>query len=377
MSEKAPTFVLPKVTKPAIINGACGSNMFNLILFGPPGSGKGTQSEKIINKYGLKHLSTGDLLRTEICKESALGQEAKDFMDKGQLVPDEVVIGMICTALDENPNAKGFLFDGFPRTSTQAEALDKLMDLKKQAVAVMLALDVSEEELVKRLLKRGETSGRSDDNNENVIRARIIEYRNKTAAVADYYRRFGKVVMIKGEGSVDQIFNALCAEIDSRIIAKMTFSEKEAFLKNGMFKVMDNINENSKPVWGKMNVWQMAEHLADFFDVSAEKIHYDLAVPEEHLPKYKAFLYSDKLFRENTKAPVTVLGEEPIPVKSENFESAKQRLRVAVDEFFDHFSNNKSKTTLHPAFGMLNYEEWVLLHFKHVVHHLRQFNVSF
>lgn len=191
--------------------------MFNLILFGPPGSGKGTQSEKLIVRYGLKHLSTGDLLRSEINRQTALGLEAKNFMDKGQLVPDEVVIGMISSALDENPDAQGFLFDGFPRTSAQAEALDKLMDLKDTAIGVMLALDVSEEELVKRLLKRGETSGRSDDNNEQVIRARITEYRNKTEAVADYYRQFEKVVMVKGEGTIDEIFEALCKEIDNRI----------------------------------------------------------------------------------------------------------------------------------------------------------------
>ena len=191
--------------------------MFNLILFGPPGSGKGTQSEKLIAKYGLKHLSTGDLLRSEIAGQTPLGVEAKKFMDKGQLVPDEVVIGMISSALDTNPNAKGFLFDGFPRTPAQAEALDKLLELKKTSIAVMLALNVSEEELVKRLMKRGETSGRSDDTNENVIRARITEYRNKTAAVADYYYEFDKVVMIKGEGTVDDIFKSLCAEIEQRI----------------------------------------------------------------------------------------------------------------------------------------------------------------
>ena len=191
--------------------------MFNLILFGPPGSGKGTQSEKLIVRYGLKHLSTGDLLRSEISRQTALGLEAKNFMDKGQLVPDEVVIGMISSALDENPEAKGFLFDGFPRTSAQAEALDRLLDLKKTSIGVMLALDVSEEELVKRLLKRGETSGRSDDTNEQVIRARITEYRNKTEAVADYYRQFEKVVMVKGEGSIDDIFGGLCKEIDNRI----------------------------------------------------------------------------------------------------------------------------------------------------------------
>ena len=192
--------------------------MFNLILFGPPGSGKGTQSEKLIARYGLKHLSTEDLLRSEIARNTALGQEAKKVMDKGQLVPDEVVIGMISSALDQHPGAKGFLFDGFPRTSAQAEALDKLLELKKAPIAVMLALEVSEEELVKRLMKRGETSGRSDDTNEKVIRARINEYHNKTAAVADYYHQFDKVRMVKGEGGIEEIFKGICKEIDSRLV---------------------------------------------------------------------------------------------------------------------------------------------------------------
>lgn len=191
--------------------------MFNLILFGPPGSGKGTQSEKLIAKYGLKHLSTGDILRSEIANQTPLGLEAKKIMDKGQLVPDEVVIGMISSALDAYPNAKGFLFDGFPRTPAQAEALDKLLELKKTSITAMLALNVSEEELVKRLMKRGETSGRSDDTNENVIRARITEYRNKTAVVADYYDQFDKVVAVKGEGTIDDIFGALSKEIDDRL----------------------------------------------------------------------------------------------------------------------------------------------------------------
>jgi adenylate kinase len=191
--------------------------MFNLILFGPPGSGKGTQSEKLIAKYGLKHLSTGDLLRSEIAQQTALGIEAKKVMDKGELVPDEVVIGMISSAIDNNESVRGFLFDGFPRTAAQAEALDKLLELKKTSIAVMLALEVGEEELVKRLMKRGETSGRSDDTNESVIRARITEYHKKTTAVADYYKQFDKVTMIKGEGSIDDIFNSLSSEIDSRI----------------------------------------------------------------------------------------------------------------------------------------------------------------
>ncbi len=195
--------------------------MFNLILFGPPGSGKGTQSEKLIDKYGLKHLSTGDLLRSEIAQHTALGLEAKSLMDKGHLVPDEVVIGMISSALDHYPKAKGFLFDGFPRTSAQAEALDKLLELKHTSIGVMLALEVSESELVKRLLKRGETSGRSDDTNEQVIRARIAEYHNKTAPVADYYQHFGKVKMVRGEGTIEEIFRSLCKEIDARIEIKV------------------------------------------------------------------------------------------------------------------------------------------------------------
>ncbi len=194
--------------------------MFNLILFGPPGSGKGTQSEKLIAKYNLKHLSTGDLLRSEIARKTPLGIEAKKFMDKGQLVPDEVVIGMISYALDENPQANGFLFDGFPRTATQAQALDKLLELKHTSISVMLALDVTEEELVKRLVKRGETSGRVDDNNEVVIRTRIIEYNKKTAPVAEYYKKANKVVMVKGEGTVEEIFAALITEIDQRMKKK-------------------------------------------------------------------------------------------------------------------------------------------------------------
>jgi len=191
--------------------------MFNLILFGPPGSGKGTQSERLISRYGLKHLSTGDLLRSEMANQTPLGLEAKHIMARGELVPDEVVIGMISSALDSNPGVNGFLFDGFPRTEAQSEALDKLLDLRKSEINVVLALEVNEEELVKRLLNRGKTSGRADDADENVVRARILEYHKKTSAVARYYDRFGKVVHVKGEGSVDEIFNALCGEIEERM----------------------------------------------------------------------------------------------------------------------------------------------------------------
>lgn len=190
--------------------------MFNLILFGPPGSGKGTQSERLIAKFGLKHLSTGDILRSEIANKTALGLEAKTLMDKGELVPDEVVIGMISAALDANPDANGFLFDGFPRTKAQSVALDNLLGDRNEAINVVLALDVSEEELVKRLLNRGLTSGRSDDADESVIRARIIEYHKKTSAVADHYALDDKVVKVKGEGTVDEIFNALSREIEKR-----------------------------------------------------------------------------------------------------------------------------------------------------------------
>ena len=190
--------------------------MFNLILFGPPGSGKGTQSERLISRYGLKHLSTGDLLRNEISSESPLGMAAKSFMDKGQLVPDEVVIEMINSSLDNNPQANGFLFDGFPRTTAQAEALDRLLSQKSTEIAVVLALQVSQGELARRLINRGATSGRSDDN-EEIIRERIAEYERKTAAVADHYKRYGKVLYVKGEGSVDEIFELLSKEIDKKM----------------------------------------------------------------------------------------------------------------------------------------------------------------
>ena len=193
--------------------------MFNLILFGPPGSGKGTQSEKLISRYGLKHVSTGDLLRNEIAAQTPLGMAAKSIMDKGQLVPDEVVIEMINSALENNPQAKGFLFDGFPRTTAQAQALDKLLSQKGTGIAVVLALQVGKEELVSRLLNRGKTSGRSDDTNESVIRSRIEEYEKKTAIVAEYYNTFGKVVMVKGEGTIDEISDLLCTEIDAKVEA--------------------------------------------------------------------------------------------------------------------------------------------------------------
>lgn len=183
--------------------------MFNLILFGPPGSGKGTQSEKIIATHNLIHISTGDLLRSEIARKTALGMEAKKIMDKGELVPDAVVIGMINDAFEINKNAEGFLFDGFPRTGVQAAELDKLLGEKNSCIDVVLAMEVSEKELVHRLLKRGETSGRSDDVNEEIIRARIAEYHKKTKSVLDHYEKQDKVYHVNGEGTIEQIFERL------------------------------------------------------------------------------------------------------------------------------------------------------------------------
>lgn len=187
--------------------------MFNVILFGPPGSGKGTQSEKLIEKYGLKHLSTGDLLRKEMKEGTPLGLEAKSLIEKGHLVPDNVVIGMISSALDANPNANGFLFDGFPRTVAQAEALDKLLTEKGNTIDVVLFLHVNEEELIKRLVHRASTSGRLDDADPEIQRKRQQVYKNETLPVADYYTLQGKVVHIKGEGSVEEIFQLLCNEM--------------------------------------------------------------------------------------------------------------------------------------------------------------------
>ncbi len=191
--------------------------MFNLILFGPPGSGKGTQSERLVEKYGLVHLSTGNLLREEISQKTPLGLEAKSFMDKGQLVPDEVVIGMVDSYFDKHKEAKGFLFDGFPRTVAQAIALDKLLELKKTEIASVVALEVGEEELVKRLLNRGKTSGRSDDTNEEVIRKRFSVYSNETTPVAEHYKKARKFHPVKGEGTVDDIFSAISEAINKRL----------------------------------------------------------------------------------------------------------------------------------------------------------------
>ena len=192
-------------------------SMLNLVLFGPPGAGKGTQSQKLIDKYNLVHLSTGDLLRSEIAAGTELGLKAKALMDQGILVPDEVVIGMIDNKLKENKNAGGFIFDGFPRTVPQAEGLDRLMAENGTEITCMIALEVDEEELTKRLLLRGKSSGRPDDQNEELIRKRVQEYNNKTTPVANYYEKQGKFFSVHGIGEIEEIFTNSCAIIDRHL----------------------------------------------------------------------------------------------------------------------------------------------------------------
>ncbi|MBC7743887.1 MAG: adenylate kinase [Flavobacterium sp.] len=180
--------------------------MLNLVLFGPPGAGKGTQSHNLIEEYNLVHLSTGDILRNEITNGTKLGLEAKNLMDAGILVPDEVVIGMISNKLDSHKNAPGFIFDGFPRTVAQAEALNGLLKSKGSEISSMIALEVDNQELLNRLLLRGQKSGRPDDANLEIIARRIEEYNGKTAVVADYYKKQDKFCRIDGMGNIDEIF---------------------------------------------------------------------------------------------------------------------------------------------------------------------------
>lgn len=189
--------------------------MLNIVLFGPPGAGKGTQSQKLIDKYNLIHLSTGDLLRTEIAAGTMLGMEAKKLMDNGLLVPDEVVIGMIENKVKEHRHAAGFIFDGFPRTVPQAQGLDKLLHEYGTGISCMIALRVDEEELTKRLLLRGKTSGRPDDQNHVLIRKRVQEYNTKTAPVADYYASQEKFYTAEGIGDIEEIFKSLCQQVDA------------------------------------------------------------------------------------------------------------------------------------------------------------------
>lgn len=189
--------------------------MLNIVLFGPPGAGKGTQAVSLIEKYKLVHLSTGDILRGELAAKSTLGLEAKRYMDKGELVPDEVVIGMIEVKLDQHQGSNGFIFDGFPRTTAQAGALDTLLLKKKTSISIMVALEVEKQELINRLMGRGKVSGRADDQDITIIENRINVYNRDTAPVINYYNSKGKYKAVDGMGSIDAIFERLCNAIDS------------------------------------------------------------------------------------------------------------------------------------------------------------------
>ena len=189
--------------------------MINIVLFGPPGSGKGTQAQNLIEKFNLKQISTGDLFRYNMKNETELGKLAKSYIEKGQLVPDQVTIDMLIDEVKKPTEAAGFIFDGFPRTSAQTEALEKIVkDVLNDDIDVCLSLIVEDETLVQRLLKRGETSGRADDSNEEIIRARITEYYAKTAEVAELYKKQGKYVDINGVGEIFEISEKLFAEVE-------------------------------------------------------------------------------------------------------------------------------------------------------------------
>lgn len=189
--------------------------MLNIILFGPPGAGKGTQSAGLVETFDLVHLSTGDIFRYNIKNETELGKLAKSYIDKGELVPDEVTINMLKSEVLKNEGKKGFIFDGFPRTTAQAEALDVLLQELGTEVSIMLALQVPEEELIRRLLLRGKDSGRADDVDENVIKNRIKVYNEQTAVAIDYYRAKGKYTGIEGTGEIEEIFNRLVTAINN------------------------------------------------------------------------------------------------------------------------------------------------------------------
>lgn len=189
--------------------------MLNIVLFGPPGAGKGTQSAKLIDKYSLTHISTGDLFRKHLGEGTELGKQAKQYMNEGKLVPDQLVIDMVDDKIRESGDIKGIIFDGFPRTVAQAEALDELLNTKQTPVTGMIALEVPEDELKTRILERGKTSGRVDDQDIAKVETRIQVYKDETLPVAEYYKGQDKFASINGVGSIDDIFGSICQEIET------------------------------------------------------------------------------------------------------------------------------------------------------------------
>ena len=187
--------------------------MLNVVLFGAPGCGKGTQSELLEKRFGLSHVSTGEIIRSHIKSQTELGLQMQGYISRGELAPDSVVIGMIENYLAENKGIKGTIFDGFPRTTAQAEAFDKILEKLDDSVDIMIYMDVPEEELVKRILLRGKESGRADDASEDVIRNRISVYNQQTAVVADYYRAQGKYVAVPSLGTIEEVFERIANEI--------------------------------------------------------------------------------------------------------------------------------------------------------------------
>jgi adenylate kinase len=287
--------------------------MLNIVLFGPPGAGKGTQSEKLISEFQLVHLSTGDILRAEVAAGTELGAEAKKLMDEGILVPDEIVIGMISSKLDQNKNAKGFIFDGFPRTVHQAKALDRLLSDKNTSITKMISLKVTDEELTERLLLRGKETGRPDDQNEEIIRTRIEEYFTKTAPLEDYYAAQDKFEAIDGIGSINEIFYAI-----SNVI-KAAQDEREGELVDSEGETETRKQEES--------FVSKAVHIAKVVkDVVSSKIH-DALHPEANNGTAKSS--AEKLAKKALKKVVKNIAkveDKPAPAKAKATKPAAKKV---------------------------------------------------
>jgi adenylate kinase len=293
--------------------------MLNIVLFGPPGAGKGTQSEKLISEFQLVHLSTGDILRAEVAAGTELGAEAKKLMDEGILVPDEIVIGMISSKLDQNRNAKGFIFDGFPRTVHQAKALDRLLADKNTSITKMISLKVTDEELTERLLLRGKETGRPDDQNEEIIRTRIEEYFTKTAPLEDYYASQDKFEAIDGIGSINEIFYAISNVIKA--------AEKELAGDNEEAELVDSEGETHKQT--EESFVSKVTHIAKVVkDVVSSKLH-DVLRPEGSNGTAKAS--AEKLAKKALKKVVKKVAKaaEPAAAKATAAKPAKKAAKKA------------------------------------------------